>query len=132
MVRFLGKSLVMLAIVTFLLGCTFGLSGFGMNMQDDGHMSDCPFMGKVAICNMSPLEHIAILQSMFTSSLQQSPIVTLLLFLLAFALTRLIVFAYPRDADVDMQRISFTHRKSKVIDSLRLAFARGLIHPKVF
>ena len=132
MAQKLGKFLILMGVIAFLLGCTLGLSGFGMSMQPDGQVSDCPFMGKVTICNMSPLEHIALLQGMFTSSIQQSPILVLLFLLLAVALMRLIVRALPRDEDVDPHLLSFAHRESKNINPLRLAFARGIIHPKVF
>ena len=126
-----SKILVAIAITAFQMVGVFGIF-YGMDMNSKGQMANCPFMGVTAICNMTPFEHIAAWQSMFTSIPQQSTGLTLLFALLSFALARLFIVHLARDADETTQRVSYFDREPTVFDPLRLAFARGIIHPKIF
>ena len=130
-VRRSSKVLVAIAIFTFLVVGIFGIF-HNMDMSSKGQMANCPFMGVTAICNMTPFEHIAVWQNMFTSIPQQSTVLALLSLLLSLALARLLHLHLPRDANEVLQRVSYFHRGPRVFDPLRLAFARGIIHPKIF
>ncbi|RJQ34095.1 hypothetical protein C4568_03055 [Candidatus Parcubacteria bacterium] len=127
-----SRVFVTVAIVAFLMVGVFGIF-HGMDMSSSEQMSNCPFiMGIAAICNMSPFEHIAAWQNMFASIPQQTTVLTLLLLALSFAFSRLLLFAFPRDGDQEPQRLLYADREPKAIDPLRLALARGIIHPKIF
>ena len=128
------KTFLTLFIVVLLLVMVSGAPHFGMTMtmDMDGHMtmSDCLMPGITAICNMTPLEHMASWQSMFTSVLQEYGTV-LFLVLLAFAVTWYLSHALsePRHRE----RFVFREkRRDKIFDPLRLALSRGLIHSKAF
>ena len=124
-------TLLTIAMIGFVLG-TFGLPHLGMTMDMDGHMqmSDCLMPGMTAICNMTPLEHVASWQSMFTNVLLQYGTVMLLLFI-AFA----IVWYLSHELYKPERRERFTTRyrhRERTFDPLRLAFARGIIHSKAY
>ena len=126
-----SKVLVAIAIAAFLMVGIFWIF-HSMDMNSKGEISNCPFMGIVAICNMSPFEHIAAWQNMFASIPNQTIVLTLLLLALSFAFSRLLLFAFPRDGDREPQRLFSRAREPRVTDPLRLALARGIIHPKIF
>jgi hypothetical protein len=122
------------AVFGFLLALllvlnTGGVISSGM-MMDDGAMQPCPYMGVPTLCNMSPLEHMSEWQSMFAATVQQfataSLLVLLALLVLWYFAGHLIV---PRRTETLLPRVRYRER---VFDPMRLAFARGIIHPKVF
>jgi type III secretory pathway component EscT len=99
-------------------------------MTSDGSMQDCPYMGEVGYCNMNISEHLASWQQLFTSTLEHSNPLALLplltLFVLAYFFVDLLV--RKRTERPLLQR----WRKRELFDPLQLAFARGLIHPKLY
>lgn len=126
-----GKKMVFLVLIAVILTMTVG--GFytaEMMTMDGGMMHNCPFMGVPALCNMTPLAHLAEWQNMFSTTVQQMTLISLLL-LLAFA----VVWHFVRDLFVPKRTEVFIPRYREaehIFDPLKLAFARGLIHPKVF
>ena len=125
--------LSLFVIVLFLLGA-FGVPHFGMSMtmDMDGHMamSGCLMPGMTAICTMTPLEHVAAWQGMFTNALQQFGTVFLLL-LISGALMRFSLYALfkPERSGVAVLRARYPDRDHS---PLRAAFARGILHSKAF
>ena len=117
-------------LLTLILGASFG--GFvsaGM-MTADGRMQDCPYMGTSGYCPMDIAAHLAGWQQLFATTLERShssgPFPSLaLLFLIPFFIG-LLVYVRPR------QRILERWRTLALYDPLQLAFARGLIHPKLY
>ena len=125
--------LLTIAMVGFVLG-TFGVPHLGMtmSMDTDGHMtmSNCLMPGMTAVCDMTPLEHIASWQSMFTISLFQYSS-DLLLLLIAFAISWYLSYWLYKP----IERLGFLSRyryRETVFDSLRLAIAAGIIHSKAY
>ena len=105
----LAKTFFTLGLVVTLL---MGFSHMGMAMGTDGKMSmvDCPFMNGGGICNMTPLEHGAMWQSLFTNVPQQLA-TTFLLLLLVSALTLTWTrYRYPPPDDVRKQFRSYSRR----------------------
>lgn len=56
--------------VAFMLMGMFGMSHLGMDMDADGHMSDCPFMLSASLCTMTPFEHIAAFKHLLNATAQ--------------------------------------------------------------
>lgn len=133
----LSRFFIIFAVISFLLMGTFGFSNFGMTvkMDADGHMvmSDCFMPMMTTLCNMSPLEHIALWQNMFTVVSQQFSELALLVLFALFLLWR---YAHARTFFIPKASpIRTFHRprlRGIVFDPLKLAFARGTIHSKVF
>ena len=125
--QFIG--LMLLAVlVSMTIG---GVLSSEMMMDEDGMMHDCPFMGVAAICNMSPLEHLSEWQTMFTATSQQFGTAVLLLLLILVLLWSFATdLSPPKQSSIPI--VSLYSKRERIFDPLRLAFARGIIHPKVF
>ena len=80
-----GINKVAFCVVTaaFVFATFFGASHIGIDAQMGGQMGPCPLMPGVVICNMTPLQHMAAAQIMFTALPQSSDFFALLLLLLA-------------------------------------------------
>ena len=129
------KKIVYLAMTILLLVSGFGALNFGMTMSSDAQMSHCPFMGMATtfVCTMSPLEHVAAWQDMFTTTPARSSVaITFLLsisFLVLFSVLRLQDVA---DLAFSLRRQRFRERYFIATPPLRLAFATGILNPKLF
>ncbi|MHB1086805.1 MAG: hypothetical protein ACYCZ0_03600 [Minisyncoccota bacterium] len=97
-----------------------------------GQMSNCPFMGMSAICNMTPLQHIAAAQAMLTALPQSSDVLVLLLLLLASIIATTILSnirrARPRAAPMPI----YARREYAPSSPLLESFSNGILNPKVF
>ena len=132
-----GQILLSFAVVTLLL-VSAGLPHFGMTMSMDMEgnmtMTDCYMPGMTAICNMSPMEHVASWQSMFTSILTQGLTFSLLLLVLAaviaFTLSKQIL-----SPPSERQTLVFSTRRREYVplhSALQELFSRGILNPKLF
>jgi hypothetical protein len=126
---FSQKAVFGLLIALFLAVNVGGIFTAGM-MMSNGSVHDCPFMGVPALCAMSPLEHLSEWQMTFAAVSEQFA-GTILLLLLAFAVFWQFVarFVIPKRTGVYLSRQRY---EGRVFDPLQLAFARGIIHTKVF
>ncbi len=131
------KTAISLGIVAFLL-VGAGVPHFGMTMNTDmdGNMtmSDCYMPGMTAVCNMSPLEHVASWQSMFTSTPAQNFTLMLLLLVLV-AVISFIWIEQTHSPPLALQRLSLSSRRREYIplhSSLQELFSNGILNPKVF
>lgn len=130
---------VMLALwlVAFLSFGFFGISHTVTSMGSGGMaLSNCLFMSEqAAVCDMSPLEHIAAWQSMVTTVPQQNGLG--LLMLLLAALTLAFVWAswyWPKFERKPQLRLSTvaqreTYPPPPLYQDL---FSSGILNPKVF
>ncbi len=127
----LAKTFFTLAVIASLLGGILGIAHFGMTMGEDGKMSmvDCPFMNGSSICNMTPIDHVALWQQMFTAIVQQLNILALLL--LFVIISRYFLGGASTYCEIGLDFSSKRYRE-RVFDPLRLAFARGILHTKVY
>lgn len=127
------KRLTFFVLVAIVLAMTVGGVYTAQIMTMDGDMMHhCPFMGVPALCGMSPLAHLIEWQLMFTAVLQQ---MTASLSLLALFFALVLAWQYVRQLLVPKRTEIFIPRyrdTERILDPLKLAFARGIIHPKVF
>ena len=123
------KIFLLAFLILFLLMTGGGTLLSGMTMHE-GHMQNCPFMGITAICNMNALEHLSGWQRLFTMT-PHSFTTLILLLLLSFVVGRFVPILLRRKR-VPQQPIFYVRYFDEVFDPMKLAFARGLIHPKVF
>lgn len=119
--------MLLTVIVSMTMG---GVLSYEM-MMSDGAMHNCPYMGIASLCTMTALEHLSQWQQMFAATAQSLAVFALLLLLVMSAISRLV-----EDLFVSVQsppRVASRYRyKESIANPLRLALARGLIHPKTF
>ncbi len=118
--------------VVFFLGAF--LSVAHMKMDINGQMTDCPAVPGVAICNMTPQQHIAAAQIMLTALAQSSDFLSMMLLLM---LGLLIIATHNYHRRTGTFSPTPEPRRSRVevpvvISALQIAFARGILNPKVF
>lgn len=124
------RVLIVLAAACLLSASFLGIAYSNMNMSKAGDMPGCPFMGEAGICRMTPFEHVAAWQNMFTSTPQPFAALTLLMLIALFALGRHFRYLVPKRKPEHRTAYS-PPREIGVFDPLKLAFARGIIHPKI-
>ncbi len=128
----LARIVTLFGVVSLLLIGSSGIFHSGMDMQSGKAMGNCPFMpGMTALCNMSPLEHVAAWQSMFTTTAAESALTLILLLIFAA-----IVFVYSLRRELYPEpRAPLLYRKLAVVlcrSPLQEAFSNGILNPKVF
>jgi hypothetical protein len=124
------RQLVLLQLLAVALTMTVGAAHSSGMMMSDGKMENCPYMGVVALCDMNPPEHLFQWQQLFTTTAPHVSTFALFLLLATFLLWRFIDnFSYRHNKE---EPVAYQIDKIDIFDFLRLAFARGLIHPKVF
>lgn len=105
-----------------------GVLSAGM-MSMDGKMQDCPYMGMSGYCDMDASEHLAGWQTLFAATLDgfhNSDLFPLLAFALLAPFFTLFIRKRP-------QRPIFQRwRMLELFDPLQLAFARGILNPKLY
>lgn len=129
------KKAIGLGILALLLMGIFGFY-FTMPMDSGGHMTGCPFMGATAVCNMTPLEHMAAWQSMFTSTPAQAANVLTLLLLAATLVASFFSRLFPRiDADLLGNKQRLYQKRSFAFayaTPLQEAFSQGILNSKAY
>lgn len=125
------KKVVLLCLLAFFTLSFCGVAHFGMTMNPDGTMSDCPFMGLTSVCKMSPMEHIVAWQNMFVS-LPLNNIAILFSFLM---LASIAIF-YSKSRSINgSPPLSYMFLKEKRFvapNFLQDAFSRGILNSKYF
>lgn len=122
-------------ITTLLTANLLFLAIFGLNLSvrlmEDGPMANCQFMQeKSSMCPMNLVDHIAAWQNTLTGTLTASLFLILLVAVAAFASKN---FNLGNSAF-----LSFTYyykKKNSLLKyfiPMRLAYARGIIQPKVY
>lgn len=134
-----GHALLIVTLLTlsFLLIGSLGVLTMGTEMQSDGHMPGCPFMGENAICGMSPLEHMAAWQSMFVSTLTKifktHQLLLLVAAIFAAFLTMRLLFETALDLLASRQRLYLKYSYAYAyVPPLQEAFSQGILHPKIY
>ncbi len=133
----LGTTLFSLGLIALLFMSVVGLPHLGMStsMEADGNMTmtDCYMPGMTTLCNMSPLEHIASWQAMFTSITTKSFTLSLFLLVLA-AVVGFIwikqVHSPPRELRSSTLLLGRGYIPSAT--PLQELFSSGILNPKLF
>ena len=133
-----SKIILVFSVAALLLAGSFGLPHLGMTMEMDmdGNMtmSDCYMPGMTVICNMTPLEHIAGWQSIFTSVPAQNS-VSILLLLIAAVVIGFTWITQMHSPPVDRQRLLVYSRQREYFplhSQLQELFSQGILNPKLF
>jgi len=126
-----GKKIVFLVLIAVVLAMTVGgVYTAEMMTMDGGMMHNCPFMGVPALCNMSPLAHLAEWEGMFTTTAANA--ITALLLALALAIALVLPYiGLLLPEQVPRRRRAYRYRE-RTFNALQLALARGLIHSKAY
>ena|SRR3989338_7892036 len=117
----------LLLILVIIFSFSFGVTT--MQMDKDGNMSDCPFMGMDAICQMDIFEHIGAFQNVFTVIPGKS-----ILFVIVLALV-LVSLAIKRQSGIPPDNLRFFTRESLRLpnfNKILLALSDGVIQPKLY
>lgn len=124
------RNIALILLIACLLVMSVGGAYTAQTMMEEGSTHHCPFMGVPALCAMNPLAHIAEWQNMFASIMQNQTVLDVLALIVLALFWFLSSHLYlPRRSDILIHRFRHTYQ---LFDSLRLALARGIIHPKPF
>lgn len=134
----LSRVLLLLILATFVLAVFLGpTNSIGMQMNANGQMSGCMFTG-TGICSMTPLEHAATWEAMFTAVPAQTASVLLLLLLIlavVSVLTRTLrpVFDFSLDRISVRQRLYAKQSRARAyINPIQEALSQGILNPKTY
>ena len=120
-------------VLSFLVAGNPGLAHVGMDdMTMHESMPGCSLMGMGAVCQMNPLEHIGMWQSLFTFYPKIDDLLTLLFSLLALAFGVAWLSWLPRR--IPKTGIGHRIRQLLLVPShpLQELFSNGILHPKLF
>ena len=128
-VRRFAEIILPFATVFFLFAAAFGMMHIGVH----GHMDQCPFMGMVAICDMTLLQHINAWQQMYTAIVMQATFAALLYAVFAF----LALYALFRIRPSTPRVISISYARRGIDqpafrNPLLYALSNGILHSKAF
>lgn len=132
-----AKIITFFAVAVFLMVTILGIShSFGMEMNEKGQMSVCPFSGQAAICTMTFAEHLSIWQAMFTAIPQKASLFSILILTLAFALASLIFRERFGLFWAGLSSCLKLYLKRSSIfafsNHLKESFSQGILNPKIF
>ena len=131
----LGKIALILTAVVFLWAGTFGLLYHIGEMQAGGAMSGCLFNGQMEICAMNLSEHIALWQRMFTALPQNTNLLNIFILastLVAVVFWRKSLFEFFESIASRWRFYIKQHLQVNLLNPLRVAFARGILNPKIY
>jgi len=123
------QKISLILILAFTLSFGFGVAT--MHMDDNGNMSNCPFMNSAAICQMSFSEHIATFQSTFRvipSKMVFSAMLVLTFLLVTFSTIIPRIYSPPNNLRLFLKNSLEMPFSSKLL----LALSDGIIQPKLY
>jgi len=122
------------AFLTVLLVLFVGTFGVWHALNMHGEMSGCPLMTYAAsLCGMSPIEHLAVWQRVFTAVPQRALMLLLGFLMFGIVLSRLGGSRVRLWAD--QAQYQATRRLVLVfapLEPLKRAFSQGILHPKIY
>ncbi len=129
------KKYVFATILSLVLLGTLSFGSFvGMERDEHGQMSACPFTATSSICTMSFSEHLSSWQGMFAATVDNS---ARLLAVVGFML--LVVVLASEYLKADRYKDShaykyYAHERQKTFTSNKLLelFSRGILNPKIY
>lgn len=131
--HFLKQFFPLAAFVVVL--ATFLWSGsMGMPQDTTGQMSSCPIMGVVALCEMSPLVHVAKWQNLFSALPERGG--ALFLAIVALSLSMIFLLRRARYSPglfvVPLWMLGSKAVSIPIPSTLQEAFSDGILNPKIF
>ncbi len=131
-------SLVVMIVLVALLGSfvVFLFMDFGMMMNPDGSMGNCPFSPNGSICTMGFREHMSTWQTMFAAVPQKMTTANFILLALWFSFSALIfknlLLKYSKLLFYDYRLYTKQYSYISLVDPAQRAIYQGLINPKIF
>lgn len=131
----LFQALAVAGVSVLLFASVFSVT-FGMQADEFGNMSHCPFMvGYASVCPMGVIEHIAKWQRLFTATFPQSGDLTFLIFLL-FSSAFVSVFVHAPNigppALAFSPSISKNKPETKLFNYFVIIFSQGILNPRLY
>lgn len=123
--------IIALTLASFVYVAIFGLS-MGMNMNNQGQMTNCPFMSEGAsICPMTIGDHVSAWETILMYLTETIGFVWLgiIMSVVLFILPTLL--SPPNFCRFHLARF-FDFSETKIFDFLRLAFADGILHSRIY
>lgn len=128
--------LLFLAILAFFSMNIIGTTHtFGMELQDDGAMGDCPFTDHATVCAMSIPEHLSIWQGMFTAAPQKNFAIIFFLFVavaVAVPGTKRQIYALFMRRSSRWRMYIKERSRLQPFHYLREALSQGILNPKIY
>ena len=119
-------------IFAFLWVSFLSLSHFGMATDGGMLMSHCPFMNEMAMCDMSPLEHIGVWQSFFANILSPENMIFILLLLTVSTLPLWRSFFSPPKDILTWHRLVSNRERVPIPSLFQMLFSEGILNTKLF
>lgn len=128
------KQFLPLAILVLVLLAFLGAGYLGMPQDTTGQMSSCPIMGAVALCEMSPLVHMAKWQNLFSALPERGGAMFLAIVVLSLSMIFLLRRARysPGLFVVPLWALGSKAVSIPIPSTLQEAFSDGILNPKIF
>ncbi|TSC72634.1 MAG: hypothetical protein G01um101438_351 [Parcubacteria group bacterium Gr01-1014_38] len=121
------------ALLAILLILLVGAFGMWHALSMNGEMSGCPLMMTASLCGMSPTEHTALWQKLFTAVPHRGTLALSFVFsapgVALFRLRDLRVHAWIIRARYQAYRLLAL--AFAPLEPLKRAFSQGILHPKI-
>lgn len=129
------QALAIISVGVFLFAATFSMT-FGMQIDERGAMSGCPFMAEQAsVCPMGVFEHIAKWQQLFTATFSQSDVFASLIFLLSIFVFFVVFARAPNIAPFVLAfspPILKNKPETKLYNHLVIIFSQGILNSRLY
>lgn len=130
------KIIIITVAVFAIYVSSFGIYQFGMGMDTNGEMVNCPFSShSMSICKMNPIEHIGEWKSMFMTLPPRDalPLLSALLSLLALMGLRFLWKSFQYDQpQAETYTSLFYLKHTLILNPIQESFSRGILNPKIF
>ncbi|MDP3763615.1 MAG: hypothetical protein Q8Q92_03125 [bacterium] len=130
-----AKTYVFAVVLSLVLLNTLAFgSSIGMETDQHGRMSSCPFTMASPICAMSFSEHISLWQSIFTAVVDTNAGV---LALVSMVILAIFITSKYLKANKDKKFVAYkfyAHERQQTFTSNKLLelFSRGILNPKIY
>lgn len=134
-----SKIVMILTLAAFISVAFFGItqSTMGMEKKADDTMGGCLLTGMEEICKMSFTAHLTEWQSIFNTTVTQNAFTIILLLLLAVVVVstgifkRSLLLLFSRQSTHWRLYLKYNPELS-LFNPVKVAFARGILNPKIY
>ncbi len=124
-----SATIILFFILFFIWASVLGM-GISMTTDAHGHMTQCQLInGLGSICTLTIFAHISAWQNIFTAVIPTGAFAALIIFIVTIAFP---VLAVRDGLETDDAGFLFQDGNFVPFDPLRLAFSRGILHPKIY
>lgn len=129
-------TLAVIGVFIVTVGGPWHVLSMAMAHEHGGPMADCPLMGTISLCAMTPMEHLLLWQRSFIAvaervgSLLVSVVLTVVVW--SFWSQRQWLIGLIKKRPPDCWRRFLYHRKIPSGNILQWFFSAGILHPKIY